>query len=249
MDQSFNPFSLDGRRVLITGASSGIGRQIAIHCSRMGAQVVACGRDQVRLDALMLELSGTGNFALRGDLTADEGIAAVVAQAGKLNGVVHCAGISRLAPIKLVNARHLHEVSAINFDAPVLLTQRLLAKGSIAGGGSIVFISSIAAHIGVPGVGIYSASKAALIAMMRCLAMEVVKRGIRANCLSPALVESPLLDATEQLVGSLDAERGNYPLGFGKPEDVANAAVFLLSGASRWITGTTIVMDGGLTIS
>jgi NAD(P)-dependent dehydrogenase (short-subunit alcohol dehydrogenase family) len=214
----------------------------------MGAQVVACGRDQARLDSLMHELSGEGNIALRGDLTADEGIATMVAQAGTLNGVVHCAGISRLAPIKMVNAKHLREVSAINFDAPVLLTQRLLAKGSIAGSGSIVFISSIAAHIGVPGVGIYSASKAALIAMMRCLAMEVVKRGIRVNCLSPALVESPLLDATEKLVGSLDAERANYPLGFGKPEDVANAAVFLLSEASRWITGTTIVMDGGLTI-
>jgi NAD(P)-dependent dehydrogenase (short-subunit alcohol dehydrogenase family) len=248
MDRPFNPFSLGGRRVLVTGASSGIGRQIAIHCSRMGAQVVACGRDQARLDSLMHELSGEGNIALRGDLTADEGIATMVAQAGTLNGVVHCAGISRLAPIKMVNAKHLREVSAINFDAPVLLTQRLLAKGSIAGSGSIVFISSIAAHIGVPGVGIYSASKAALIAMMRCLAMEVVKRGIRVNCLSPALVESPLLDATEKLVGSLDAERANYPLGFGKPEDVANAAVFLLSEASRWITGTTIVMDGGLTI-
>ena len=130
-----------------------------------------------------------------------------------------------------------------------MLTQRLLYKNSIAPGGSIVFISSIAAHIGVPGVGIYSGTKAALIAMMRCLAMEVVKRKIRANCLSPALVESPLLDATEALVGSLDDERRNYPLGFGKPEDVANAAVFLLSEASRWITGTTIVMDGGLTVS
>ena len=249
MAQAFNPFSLDGYRVLVTGASSGIGRQIAIHCSRMGAQVVACGRDETRLNTVMAELAGDANTALLADLTTDDGVAAVVAQAGKLNGVVHCAGISRLAPIKMVNARHLREVSAINFDAPVLLTQRLLAKGSIAGGGSIVFISSIAAHIGVPGVGIYSASKAALIAMMRCLAMEVVKRGIRANCLSPALVESPLLDATEKLVGSLEAERGNYPLGFGKPEDVANAAVFLLSQASRWITGTTIVMDGGLTVS
>jgi NAD(P)-dependent dehydrogenase (short-subunit alcohol dehydrogenase family) len=249
MSEAFNPFSLAGRRVLVTGASSGIGRQIAITCAAMGAQVVGCGRDEARLAAVVESLAGAGHLAVRGDLVTDEGIADVVARAGALNGVVHCAGISRLAPIKMVNAKHLREVEAINFDAPVLLTQRLLAKGSIASGGSIVFISSIAAHIGVPGVGIYSASKAALIAMMRCLAMEVVKRGIRANCLSPALVESPLLEATENLVGSLDEERKNYPLGFGKPDDVANAAVFLLSGASRWITGTTMVMDGGLTIS
>ena len=129
------------------------------------------------------------------------------------------------------------------------MTQALLKRNLVAADGSIVFIASIAAHIGVPGVAAYSGTKAALIAMMRCLAMEVVKRRIRANCLSPALVETPLLDATAALLGSLDEERKNYPLGFGKPDDVANAAVFLLSAASRWITGTTIVMDGGLTIS
>ena len=98
------------------------------------------------------------------------------------------------------------------------------------------------------GVGVYSGSKAALIATMRCLAMEVVKRRIRVNCLAPALVESPLLEATEKMVLSIETTKADYPLGFGKPEDVANAAVFFLSGASRWITGTTLVMDGGLTI-
>ena len=110
-------------------------------------------------------------------------------------------------------------------------------------------MSSIAAYIGVAGVGVYSGTKAALIATMRCLAMEVVKRGIRVNCLAPALVETPLLAATETVVASMDDQRAAYPLGFGKPDDVANAAVFFLSAASRWITGTTLVMDGGLTIS
>ena len=249
MADVFNPFSLEGRRILVTGASSGIGRQIAIHCAKMGAQVAASGRAMDRLKAVIAELPGTGHSHIAADLTSENDIARLVSDAGVVSGVVHCAGISRLAPIKMTSVKHLREVEAINFEAPVMLTQRLLYKNSIAPGGSIVFISSIAAHIGVPGVGIYSGTKAALIAMMRCLAMEVVKRKIRANCLSPALVESPLLDATEALVGSLDDERRNYPLGFGKPEDVANAVVFLLSEASRWITGTTIVMDGGLTIS
>jgi NAD(P)-dependent dehydrogenase (short-subunit alcohol dehydrogenase family) len=131
----------------------------------------------------------------------------------------------------------------------MLLTQGLLKKQKIQDGGSILFISSIAAHIGVAGVAGYSGSKAALIAMMRCLAMEVVKRKIRVNCLSPALVQSPLLTATDKLVGSMETEENYYPLGFGEPVDVANASIFFLSEASRWITGTTLVMDGGLTIS
>jgi NAD(P)-dependent dehydrogenase (short-subunit alcohol dehydrogenase family) len=165
------------------------------------------------------------------------------------DGVVHAAGISRLSPVRMMTQEHLQEVQSINVDAPMLLTQGLLKRNLIAPSGSIVFVASIAAHIGVAGVAAYSGTKAALIAMMRCLAMEVIKRKIRANCLSPALVESPLLDATAALVGSLDEERKNYPLGFGTPDDVAHAAIFLLSDASRWITGTTIVMDGGLTIS
>jgi NAD(P)-dependent dehydrogenase (short-subunit alcohol dehydrogenase family) len=133
----------------------------------------------------------------------------------------------------------------------MLLTQVLLKRNLLQDGSSMVFISSIAAHIGVPGVGAYSGTKAALLAMVRCLAMEVAKRSIRANCLSPALVRTPLLEATATMVGAgaMEQEQNNYPLGFGEADDIANAAVFLLSGASRWITGTTIVMDGGLTIT
>jgi NAD(P)-dependent dehydrogenase (short-subunit alcohol dehydrogenase family) len=129
------------------------------------------------------------------------------------------------------------------------LTQRLLAKSRIANDGTILFLSSIAAYIGVPAVGAYSGSKAALIATMRCLAMEVAKRGIRVNALAPALVDTPLLAATSEVVGSLESQRAAYPLGFGAPSDVANAAIFFLSPASRWITGTTLIMDGGLTIT
>jgi NAD(P)-dependent dehydrogenase (short-subunit alcohol dehydrogenase family) len=149
----------------------------------------------------------------------------------------------------MMTEAHLLEIMAINVNAPMLLTQGLLKKQKIQNGGSILFISSIAAHIGVPGVAGYSGSKAALIGMMRCLAMEVIKKKIRVNCLSPALVNSPLLEATAELVGSMDQEEKNYPLGFGRPEDIANASVFFLADASRWITGTTLVMDGGLTVS
>ncbi|MGD9942531.1 MAG: SDR family NAD(P)-dependent oxidoreductase [Burkholderiaceae bacterium] len=250
---SFNPFSLAGKRVLVTGATSGLGRAIVESCARIGAEVIGVGRDPQRLgqtQQLLESLSPRSHRMLRADLTqAADRDALVAALGGAVDGLVHSAGISRLAPVRMMTVEHLREVQAINVEAPALLTQALLRRNGVAAGGSIVFVASIAAHIGVAGVGAYSASKAALIALTRCLAMEVVKRRIRANCLSPALVETPLLDATAEVVGSLDEERKHYPLGFGKPEDVANAAIFLLSDASRWVTGTTLVMDGGLTVS
>ena len=245
---SANPFGLNGSAVLVTGASSGIGRQIAISCAAMGARVIASGRNEQRLNDTLGSLAGSGHSAIAAELTLESDIDRLVEQAGIVNGVVHCAGISRLAPLRMASQSHIAEVWKTNYEAPVLLTQRLLAKNRIAADGSILFMSSIAAFIGVAGVGVYSGSKAALIATMRCLAMEVVKRRIRVNCLAPALVESPLLEATEKMVLSIETTRADYPLGFGKAEDVANAAVFFLSGASRWITGTTLVMDGGLTI-
>ncbi|WP_280188182.1 SDR family NAD(P)-dependent oxidoreductase [Delftia sp. PS-11] len=254
MTTSFNPFSLENQRILVTGSTSGLGKKIALTCAHMGAEVICTGRDQDRLEKTLTELqsiSDRSHQAIQADLTQASGRDALVTSIEKkpLNGVVHSAGISRLSPVRMITEQHLREVQSINVDAPMLITQALLKRNLVAPEGSMVFIASIAAHIGVPGVAAYSGTKAALLAMVRCLAMEVVKRRIRANCLSPALVETPLLEATATMIGSMEQERGNYPLGFGKPEDVANAAVFLISGASRWITGTTLVMDGGLTIS
>ena len=253
MVSSVNPFSLEGKRILVTGATSGLGYATALACARIGADIIGIGRDAARLAATQeaLDAIAPGRHRMvQADLTVAADREAAVATLDKpLNGIVHAAGISRLAPVRMMTQDHLREVQTINVEAPMLLTQALLKRNLVAPAGSIVFFASIAAHIGVAGVAAYSGTKAALIAMMRCLAMEVIKRRIRANCLSPALVESPLLDATAALVGSLEEERKNYPLGFGTADDVAHATVFLLSDASRWITGTTMVMDGGLTIS
>lgn len=254
-DISFNPFSLAGRRVLITGASSGLGQAIALACAKMGAELLVTGRDQVRLAQTLEQLkaiSALQHQSVVADLTQHTERENLVSAIGtEIDGLVHSAGISRLCPVRMMSEAHLHEVQRINVDAPLLLTQALLKRNLIGTGGSVLFIASIAAHIGVAGVGAYSGTKAALIAISRCLAMEVVKRRIRVNCLCPALVETPLLDATMQAIGtdSTDRQRSYYPLGFGKPEDVANAALFMLSDGSRWITGVDLVMDGGLTIS
>lgn len=247
-----NPFALSGKRILVTGASSGIGRQIAVSCARIGATVIGVGRDEARMRETqqLLDEAGSGHQLVHAELTDASGRDAVVAalDGAPVQGVAHVAGISRLMPVRMFTEKHMREVQAINVEAPMLLTQALLKRALVADGGSILFIASIAAHIGVPGVGMYSGTKAALIAIMRSLSMEVAKRRIRANCLSPALVRTPLLEATAKMVSSMDTEESNYPLGFGTPEDVANAAIYFLSDASRWVTGATLVMDGGLTV-
>ena len=245
---SFNPFSLAGKRVLVTGASSGIGRQIAISFSKMGADLVATGRNVDRLSETMAALAPGNHVAIPADIVDDAERLALADQAGLLNGLVHCAGTSVLAPIRLASQKHLRDLFILNYESPMLLTQRLLYRKAIQNSGSILFIASIAAHIGVPGVGAYSGTKAALLATVRCLAMELIKQKIRVNCLSPSLVDSPLLELMSKNV-SLEEKSRDHPLGLGTPEDVANAAIYFVSDASRWVTGTTLIMDGGLTIS
>ena len=244
------PFSLHEKRILVTGASSGLGRQIAISCAAGGAQMVICGRNAERLQETLSQLAGEGHATIVGDLTDDTTIAATVEQAGLVDGVVHCTGISGPVPARMAKRDMVERLYNINVFTPQLLTNQLLAKNRINRGGSILFMSSSAAVRGVHGMSIYAGSKAALIAAARCLALETAKRGIRVNCLAPDLVETPMLygsGATMPTDQWLEQQRAIHPLGLGMPEDVANAAIFFLSGASRWITGTTLIMDGGIT--
>lgn len=244
-----SPFSVAGKRVLVTGASSGLGRATAIALAANGAVVVACGRDRERLDATRSAMAGDGHALALGDLTTDEAMDATVEVAGKVDGVVHCAGISVPTPLRLAKREYVEAVMRTNYIAPMMLTQRLLAKSRVAKGGSILFLASSAAFRGVAGTAIYGASKGALVAAVRSVALETAKHGIRVNCLAPDLVETPLIETSGTLQGSgdwLEMQRKLHPLGLGKPEDVANSAMFFLSDASRWITGTTLLMDGGI---
>lgn len=204
-------------------------------------------RNELELQKTLAAMEPGRHAVIPADVTDPAQRRALVEGAGTLDGVVHSAGTSILSPIRLLPERHLRDLMALNYEAPVFLTQHLLQRKAVRPGGSLLFIASIAAHIGVPGVGVYSGTKAAILATVRCLAAELARTRTRANCLSPSLVASPLLDLVAQNV-SLEDKARDHPLGLGTPEDVANAAIYFLSDASRWVTGTTLIMDGGLTI-
>ncbi len=248
MTEAADPFSLAGKRVLVTGASSGIGRQIAISCAQMGAQLVITGRNQARLEETAAAMAGEGHTLITADLAQQTDLDRIVAESGVVNGVAHAAGISRLVPFRMINQAHLDDIFSSNTYGPMLLTKGLLAKKRIAAGGSILVVASVASHTGPMASGAYAASKAALLGMVRSLGMEVAKQGIRANCIAPGYVRTPLLDGLQGSGGNMGELFDLAPLGLGEPEDIGHAAVFYLSDASRWITRNYFVIDGGMTI-
>ena len=244
-----NPFSLEGKTLLVTGATAGLGRQTAISAAHMGARVIATGRNAERLDATVAQLAGAGHAAIPSDLTNQEERDALTTKLPPLDGIAHCAGVTLLHPFKFSDEARYREVYAINVEAPLFLTQRLFKKKKLNNGGSIAFIASLGAFIGARGHSIYAGSKAAIIGIMRVLAHELAGNGIRANCISPGMVKTEVVEGFAQQVSAevVAADEARYPLGYGTPEDVANTVVFYLSPASKWITGTNLIMDGGLT--
>lgn len=243
---SIDPFDLTGKTVLVTGASSGIGRAAAMACAQAGASLVLTGRDPARLDATLALLAagaGAQHRAVCADLTDPDQLAELAGQAGMLDGVVHSAGITGFAPVRMLQPGLLDAVMGANFVAPVMLTQKLLYRKALRNGASMVFLSSIAAHTGTVGVGAYSASKAALEGFIRNLALEIAPRGMRANAVAPAMVATPMVSDDPAFL----AEKSrHYPLGLGRPDDVAHAIVYLLADASRKVTGISLDLDGGL---
>ena len=238
-------FSLAGKTILVTGASSGIGRAIAIACAQAGATVVLNGRNQERLQATLDALAGDGHQVVAADLTIAEQRSALAGQVPVLDGVVHCAGIGSRVLCKMLEEQDVNRVMQANFEAPVLLQAELLREKKIAKEASIVFIASAAATMPSVGNAIYSASKAATIAYAKCLAQELANRKIRVNCISPAMVwtDLALVGATEEQLR--EAEQ-NYPLKrYAQPEDIAGLAIYLLSDSSNWVTGSNYEMTGG----
>ena len=245
MAEVFNPFSLQGKTILVTGASAGIGKAIAIACARMGARVVVTARNEARLEATLAEMPGD-NLAVKADLTVAADIDALVAALPTLDGVVQCAGVGSRVPCKMISAADIAEVMQPNFQAPVLLQTALLQARKINKEASIVFIASRAANAPSKGNAVYSASKVAILSYAKCLSLELAPRLIRVNCICPAMVWTNLIFEGGLTEEDLHTEEQKYPLKrYGKPEDVANLCIYLLSDASTWMTGSAIDLTGG----
>lgn len=249
---NYNPYSLEGKRVLVTGASSGIGRGIAIECSRMGAKVVITGRNEARLqDTLALMENVDDHRVLIADLAADEDVQNLVDGIEEgLDGIVLCAGFTIVKPFKFVSPQDIEAIMDVNYKAPVILSQKLLKKKKINKGASIVFISSVSGvFVSAPAAALYSGSKGAVNGVAKAMALDLSPRGIRVNCVNPGMVDTNIFSKGDITQEQLEEDVKHYPLGrYGKPEDIAYAVVYLLSDASAWVTGTNLKIDGGLTL-
>jgi NAD(P)-dependent dehydrogenase (short-subunit alcohol dehydrogenase family) len=250
------PFSLQNRNIIITGASSGLGRSIAIECSKHGASVFLIARNPERLKETYDQLEpGTHNI-IATDLNEvsnfEDAITALLPSGEPIHGMVHAAGVEFTAPFSMTRPKHFEMLFSINVVAGFELARICSQKKFLdtRSGSSFIFISSIRAIHGQEGAVAYAASKGALLSGVRSLALEWAQRKIRVNTISPAIVKTPM---TEKLFESMSEESiaqilKQYPLGFGEPLDVALSCIYLLSDASRWITGSNIVLDGGYSI-
>lgn len=250
MNTCYNPYSLQGKKILVTGASSGIGRSTAIECSKLGATVIVTGRNEERLKATYDELEGEEHAMIVADLTEEEAMKSLVKGIDVLDGVVLCAGISNTIPVQFSTKKKFDELFATNFFATAELL-RLLVKGKkMSKESSVVALSSIGGtySFGV-GNGIYGASKAALSSWMKFAALELAPKKIRVNCVCPGMTRTSMITSDKFTEEQLAADEARYPIGrYGNPEEIAWAAIYLLSDAAKWITGTDIVIDGGITI-
>ena len=243
---SFNPFTLEGKVIFVTGASSGIGRQIAINCSRMGATIILNGRNKERLQEVLKELENDNHQIAEGDITQKADISNIIDSLPKLDGIVHCAGIDHRKPAKFMEEEDVNRVMGTNFAAPILLQSELLRQKKVKAGASIIFMSSMAANSPSMGHGLYSASKGALISYADCLALELAPRKIRVNCICPGMVWTKLILQDEVTEEELKKDEETYPLKrYGTPDDIANLAIYLLSDAASWVTSSHISITGG----
>lgn len=244
-----SPFSLVGKTILITGASSGIGRAAAVACSQQGGTLIITGRNEGRLQQTLDLLSGEGHLSVKCDLTKESDIALLADHIEKLDGIVYCAGTQQTCITKMLNKEVVQNLMDTNYLSTALLNAALLSGKKINKGASIVLVTSAAAaHVSEIGNAAYSASKGALSAFGRVLATELSPRKIRVNMVAPAMVKTAIMEKFDVTEEEFIENEKLYPLGYGEPEDVANAIVFLLSEAARWITGTELLLDGGLTL-
>jgi NAD(P)-dependent dehydrogenase (short-subunit alcohol dehydrogenase family) len=252
-NEIFNPFSLKGKTILVTGASSGIGQAIAIETAKAGAEVILSARNLERLQntrSLIQESCGQEARIVAADLTQQSEIENLVAELPEIDGVVVCVGQGTAMPVKMATPEKFHELFNTNFYSVTELVRLLFKKKTLKKASSVVLISSVGGNFTyLPGNVIYGSTKAALNAYMRFAAGEFASRLIRVNCICPGMIDTPLVHKAVMSDEQIEAYLTKYPLKrFGKPEEIAYASIYLLSDASAWVTGTAMVVDGGLTI-
>lgn len=247
-----NPFSLENKTILVTGASSGIGQACAIQCAGVGAKVIATGRDEKRLEETLSQMgSEQPHTFVSADLTNPEDVEKLLATIDTpIDGIVHSAGICETRPFAFINRKKLENIFNVNIFTPALITKELLKRRKINAEGSIVFISSIdgpiTSHVGN---SMYASSKGAVSALVKGMAVELAERKIRVNAILPGMTETPLIYSPAFSAEQLEKDKSLYPLKrYGKPEEIAYAAIYLLSDAAAWTTGTQLVVDGGFTL-
>jgi len=253
---NFNPMSLSGKKILVTGASSGLGRETAVVLSRLGASVVLVARNLERLNETYSRLDGTGHSIFPFDLEKLDEIPnllkTITDTSGPLSGIFHAAGIESTISIKVVKVKNIQPVFLTSAFAALMLTKGFCQKGvKIDGPTSLVFMSSTAGLTGTKGLSVYASSKAAIDGAIRALAVELAEKRVRVNSLAAGMIKTEMLEAVakEMSTERLQEREKQHLFGFGEPLDVAMAVAFLLSDASKWITGTTMVVDGGFSIN
>jgi len=245
----YNPFSLERKTILVTGASSGIGKGIAIEASKMGANLIITGRNRDRLNDTLSLLHGGGHKSIIADLSNLDDISVLIDDLPQLDGVVLCAGIIKTMPVRNITDEAMMEIFNVNILGNIKLSSTLLKKKKLNRGASVIFISSVSTFNVKIGNSLYSATKGAVNSFAKAMALEVSKQQIRVNCIQPGFIPSNILNRgaiEEDTFLKFYAER--QPLGFGTPSDIAYCCIYLLSDAARWVTGSIFTIDGGHTL-
>lgn len=245
-----NPFSLDNKTILITGAASGIGRATAIQCSDMGAKVIMVDLNEEGLKESQNIIGKVETEYRALDLTDLDKLEEMVSTLPKLDGVASNAGIVLSLLAKFSEAKDMEHIFKINTFSHINLIQQLIAQKKLNKGASIVFTSSMSGvYCGLAGGSLYGATKSAILGYTKALAIELAPRGIRVNTIHPGMIETPLTNGTALSKELLEEDAKNYPLGrYGKPEEIAYAIVYLLSDATVWMTGSQLLIDGGYSV-
>lgn len=249
-----NPFSLEGKAILVTGASSGIGARCSIDCATMGARVVLIARNEQRLQETLSQMEGERHIVLPLDLTNVElmvtKVKETVKQVGPIAGVINCAGVSSVTPLKLIKEEDMTSMIQANVYSALFLTKEVCRMGNYdKKGTSIIFLSSIMGLVGENAKTMYSLTKGALQSAARSIAIELAPKKIRVNCIAPGAIVTPINEKLPHMADPVKRAvlEAKHPLGLGQTTDISNACIYLLSDAARWVTGQVIAVDGGYT--